>query len=57
MDDVRYSMGSDNGTPRLALYEQWKSRCYRCSRPTDLIDIQIDHVVPTSASAARIVEL
>jgi len=57
MADDRYTKGSDNGPLRLALYEQWKSRCYRCSRPIDLIDIQIDHIIPASSSAPRIAEL
>lgn len=57
MADVRYSKGNDNGPLRLALYDAWKARCYRCSCPIDLIDVQIDHIVAESTSDACIAEL
>ena len=42
---------------RLVLYGLWGSRCYRCQRPKDFNDIQIDHIIPRHTNAERLEEL
>ena len=42
---------------RLVLYNLWGSRCYRCQRPKDFNDIQIDHIIPRHVNSERLREL
>ncbi len=42
---------------RLALYEVWKSKCSWCDEPVDFNGLQIDHILPRTASTTRLAEL
>jgi hypothetical protein len=53
---VRYG-GRDDAVLRLVLYNLWAWRCYRCHRPKDFNDIQIDHIIPKHVGAERVREL
>jgi hypothetical protein len=53
---VRYGSG-DTSVLRLVLYRLWGLRCYRCHRPKDFNDIQIDHIIPRHTSPERLAEL
>jgi len=42
---VRYG-ASDNAVLKLALWREWKSKCYWCREPVTFMSCQIDHIVP-----------
>ncbi|MFD3997124.1 HNH endonuclease [Streptomyces sp. NPDC058583] len=47
------------GSPvlKLVLHRLWDSRCYRCHRPKDFNDVQIDHIIPRDTDAQRLKKL
>lgn len=54
---VRYRAGKDNSVLRLALYEEWRTKCYWCDMPMDFNGLEIDHILPRTATKARLTEL
>ncbi|WP_446225009.1 HNH endonuclease [Nocardia sp. IBHARD005] len=38
----------------MAIYEVWGSKCYLCTQPKDYNDIEIDHILPKTASQAQL---
>lgn len=43
---VRYVVSGDNSLLRYALWEVSKQKCYVCSKPLELAETQIDHIIP-----------
>ena len=53
--DIRYRKGADNSVLKLALYDEYRTRCYSCGVPqSDYAAVQIDHIVPETTSPADI---
>ncbi|MFE5284846.1 HNH endonuclease [Nocardia sp. NPDC056611] len=49
---VRYRSGDSqaNARLRLALLLAWKGCCYWCGKPRDFNEVDVDHIIPRSAS-------
>ncbi|WP_410875097.1 HNH endonuclease [Nocardia sp. A7] len=41
----------------MAIYEAWGSKCYLCTQPKDYNDIEVDHILPKTASLEQLNEL
>ena len=54
--DVRYRPGdsAQNLILRSALWDAWNYRCCWCSHPRDLLDVDIDHLIPQSYSGSQL---
>lgn len=54
--DVRYRRGdaAQNLILRRALWRAWGYRCYWCSQPRDLLEVQIDHMIPQDCSGSEL---
>ena len=57
VDDVRYRPGGDNGILRHVLFEEWQSRCYWCDKPVLFATVEIDHILPHTATAEHLADL
>ncbi|WP_196201324.1 HNH endonuclease [Plantactinospora alkalitolerans] len=57
VDDVRYRSGGDNGILRHVLFEEWQSRCYWCETPVLFASVEIDHILPHTATAEHLADL
>ncbi|MEV4830552.1 HNH endonuclease signature motif containing protein [Micromonospora sp. NPDC049257] len=57
VDDVRYRLGGDNGLLRHVLFEEWQSRCYWCEQPVLFATVEIDHILPATATADHLADL
>ncbi|MEU7871275.1 HNH endonuclease signature motif containing protein [Dactylosporangium sp. NPDC049140] len=54
---VRYLPNGDNTVLRDALYEVWGRRCHVCRRPKAFQEIQIDHLIARTTTAADLQRL
>jgi 5-methylcytosine-specific restriction endonuclease McrA len=54
--DVRYRPGdsAQNLILRSALWDAWKYRCCWCRHSRDLLDVEIDHLIPQSSSGPQL---
>ncbi|MGW4120952.1 HNH endonuclease signature motif containing protein [Nocardia sp. NPDC004711] len=57
MTEIRYREGGDNRILRMALYDVYRSRCYWCEKPVDFNATEIDHILPRTATQARLDKL
>ncbi|MFI7438208.1 HNH endonuclease [Micromonospora haikouensis] len=57
MGDVRYRPGGDNGILRHVLFEEWQSRCYWCETPVLFATVEIDHILPHTATDDHLADL
>ena len=55
-DEVRYRHGNtaENLILRSALWRAWGYRCYWCSDPQDLLQVDIDHMIPRSVRGPQL---
>lgn len=58
-DDVRYRPGdsAQNLILRNALWHAWNYRCCWCLHPRDLLDVEIDHLIPQSYAGSQLQEM
>ena len=53
-DEIRYRVGGDNLVLRSVLHRLWEYKCYWCGWLKDFNDIEIDHIVPRTATGERL---
>lgn len=52
--EIRYRVGGDNLVLRSVIHRLWEYKCYWCGWPKDFNDIDIDHIIPRTATSERL---
>lgn len=55
--EARYRTGSDNRLLLFGLWRAHKLRCYWCAEPKEFRDLQVDHILPQTATDRQLTRL